>query len=398
MLITEEILSSSLGSRLTDSLNYFLIEISGKIQVTRTQREKAEGHYVAMADLLKNSPAESLLNKLDVKMMPFGGLGTNTATKPFLNDEFDLDLIVRFLAMTSRFGSAYKLYNEVHDRIYSLDGYKDRIEKKDRCIRVHYAGDFYLDLMPSAVEQLNQGDKGKLWVPERQKDGSFQFVLVDPIGLMDWFETKCALQGTIDNRLTEKRDFEVMPLTSEEARKPPLKQATQLIKRARDVYFSKDDDCKKILKSVVILTVAGNSYAGERDLYHLVGKILTQIDLQTANLTTTTIRNPVNAAEDFLHSIRKKPERHTKLRKFISHVKNQWLALGQANKGLDFQKSTLKNLFGETVTNAVINEYGERLDHAYRSESVRMAPTGLLGVSAAGLGTKVPRHQFFGDK
>lgn len=391
--------SSILHDRLHDSLNYFLVEISGKIQLTATQREKAIGHYEAIANVLKNSPEHTLLSKLDVKMIPFGGLGTNTASKPYKDDEFDLDLIVRFLTTIHTFGSAENLYNEVYRALNSNDVYKGKLELKDRCIRVYYAGEFHLDLMPAVLWVPQENLSTKLFVPEKQKNGLFELELVDPVGLMNWFERKCKLQRVTNavKSLSERGDFEFMPLTSEDARKSTLKQAVQLIKRARDVYFAKDDECKKILKSVVVLTVGGEVYSGEQNLYDLVEKIIGKIDDLTVFPFFMSLKNPVNDSENFLESLNSKADRYEKLRKFIQVFKKAWVDLANPKIELAARVELLSKLFGENITNNVLNEYADRMQKANISGKMKMTGSGIIGLTESNQFHKVPRHQFYGD-
>lgn len=389
-----------LTDRLHDSLNYFLTEISGKIQLTPTQREKAVGHYEAIANVLKNSPENTLLSKLDVKMIPFGGLGTNTASKPFKDDEFDLDLIVRFFTTIHTFGSAEKLYNEVYKALKTNEVYRDKLELKDRCVRIYYSGEFHLDLMPAVLLFPNDSSSTKLHIAEKQKNGLFELEMVDPIGLMDWFEKKCNLQAVTDSikNLSERGDFEFMPLTSSDARKSALKQAVQLMKRARDVYFTNDDDCKKILKSVVILTVGGEVYSGEKNIYSIVDKIIKRIDELTFWPLFMSLKNPVNDSENFLESLGSHADRYEKLRQFISMFKKSWADLANPNISLEARSRLLSKLFGERVTNNVLEEYSERVQKANLAGQTRMVSSGLIGLSESNQFQKVPRHQFYGDK
>lgn len=389
-----------LNDRLNDSLNYFLIEISGKIQLTETQKKKAIGHYEAIADVLRNSPENTLLSKLDVKMIPFGGLGTNTATKPFQGDEFDLDLIIRFHTQIHAFGSAEKLYMEVYNTLKANGIYKDNLEKKDRCIRLYYSGDFYLDLMPAVTFFRPDHDSTRLLVPEEQENGIYQLEMVDPIAMMTWFEKQCDLEKTFNSlkALSEHRDFEAMPLTTEDAKKSVLKQAVQLLKRARDVYFTNDPEAKKILKSVVILTVAGELYYGQRDLYALVELILNKLDQLTVDFSNMKLSNPMHGEENFLESLSQNPERYKKLRKFISSSKSTWYELKNP-KSIPQQSKLLSDVFGETVTKTVLTEYGTRMDEMYKASTMKMNASGILGTSAAATGLRtVQKHQFFGDK
>ena len=393
----------NLNNRLSDSTDYFLVEISGKIQLTETQRLKAEGHYGAIANVLRASPENTLLNKLDIKMIPFGGFGSNTASKPFQGDEFDLDLIVRFFTTMKRFGSAENLYNEVWKTLHANEVYKNKIEKKDRCIRVYYAGDFYLDLM-SAVLTSQFEESTKLIVPEKQKDGTYEIELVDPIGLINWFDVRCGLQRHfVKNSLSERGEFEVMPLITQDATKSILKQAVQLLKRGRDVYFCDDKDAKKILKSVVILTVAGHVYTGSNNLHKLLSQIIDKIDELTYNFSSMKLENPVNTNENFFESLSQKRDRYDKLRGFIKEFKSALANLTQSGADLNFRKKQLAKLFGETVATTVLSEYAEKMHNVNLDGKMRMNSTGLVSASASAIASsvssqKIPRHQFFGDK
>jgi hypothetical protein len=388
----------NLETRLYDSIDYFLIEISGKIQLTQTQRDKAIGHYEAVANVLKDSPQHTLLSQLDTKMIPFGGLGTNTASKPFRGDEFDLDVIIRFLTGAQTFGSAKRLYQEVLFALMENDVYKDRIEQKDRCIRLYYSGEFHLDLMPAVLFDPS-GNSSKLIIAEKQPDGSFEFEQVDPVGLMDWYEAKCKLQKRFVNaKLDERGEFEVMPVTTEDARKFILNQAVQLLKRGRDAYFEDDEDCKKILKSVVILTVAGEVYWGQANLYQLISDLIGKLDEITFSQALMTLKNPVNSNEDFLNSLRLHDDRYEKLRAFIADFKRAWAELINPNQEFSHRTDLLKKLFGENVTRTVLNEYAERMEKINLQGKMKMNASGIIGVSTANVAAKVPRHQFFGDK
>lgn len=397
---SEDSIKLALGARLGDSLQYFLAEISGKIQLSKTQREKAEGHYEAVADILRSSPPGTLLHRLDVKMIPFGGLGTNTPTKPFLGDEFDLDLIVRINASRGLIRSPEILHRLVLDRLGPLDRYEGKLELKDRCLRINYAGEFHLDLMSAVLADDVSSSSTKLWIPERQADETVVFKLVDPVGLMEWFDARCALQR-IFKVLNERGDFEAMPLISEDARKSTLRQAVQLVKRMRDSLLRDEKDAKKILKSVVILTVAGECYGGDTDLARVVSDILNELDRRTSDLWSSSISNPVHGDEDFLEPLRHRIDRYLKLRKLIQDMKRDWSQLLAEGLGLERVTALLDKLFGETVTATVFSEYGQRMDEIHRTGRVRMdtsrSAVGALGLTTASLGVPARAHQFFGE-
>lgn len=398
MDLSTRLFNSSTEARLSDSFDYFLIEISGKIQVTQTQREKAETSYNAIADFLKNNA--TLLKQIPVTMTAIGGFGTNTATKPVKGDEFDLDSLAKLGITKNRLNvNAQTLFSTIYEPLNKSALYKEKIEVKDRCVRLHYSGDFYVDLNAAVLDD-EASPNGKIWVPTR-RNGVYSYELVNPIGLMTWFESRCQLEQTKLAKVLNEREapFETMPLLTEEAKKPILKQAVQLIKRARDVYFADDNECKKILKSVVILTLAGQIYEGQRsDLYRLVLSVINSINTYTANLVFSKVLNPVNAEEDFLESLRKKPERYKKLRTFITDFHTQWSAL-LTTKDLKGKSEILEKLFGESVSKSVFSEYAERMSQGNRAGLTRMNVSGGVGLSAsASSGVKIPRHQFYGDE
>ena len=370
--------------------------------MTKTQRQSAESHYDAIANWIENTPPGSILHSADVKMIPFGGLGTDTVSKPIKYDEYDLDLVIQLLIDPSRINNAFHLYNSVGERIREHGTYREIYEGFDRCHRLNYSGNFHMDLMPAIRVNPHDNNDSRIWVPEKGNNGLFRWVLVDPVGLMKWFNKQTELQQREDHLLVKARgDFEKMPIPSEEVRtKPALKQVVQLLKRARDVYFEKDEDCKKILKSVIIQTVAGSSYDGERLLSSLFPNTLYQLRLQLHDRMTCKVINPLNEDEDFAESLRKHPDRHDKLWDFLTHLNFHWKKLTSDALGFSERAKVLSLLFGENPTQAVTKEYGERMHQLNMAGGMKVNSQGTIGyssASAAGL-SNVSRHQFFGDK
>jgi hypothetical protein len=384
---------------LFDSLDYFLAEIVGKIQLTPTQRKSAQESYEAVAKWLRAAESPSLLCHADVMMIPHGSLGTDTPTKPFRYDEFDLDLIVRMILNGGRPPTAAQLYNALFDRVRENDTYKAMATPLERCVRLGYARQFHMDLMPGVPVSPGDEKDHRLYVPEKAISGELLYRIVDPIGLMNWFNVRCLLERVENRDFAERRgSFDVMPIHSDGVNKPPLKMAQQLVKRMRDVYFKQDDDAKKILKSVLILTIAGISYAGERNLYVLVKKILKAIKLATADIRTMSVLNPVCDDEDFTMSLKKKPIRFQKLHGFLDSVAVDWDKLQYPKLGLVQRQMLLESLFGETPAKAVMDEYSKTMERLVQTGNVRVNGSGnlVLGAVAANT-TPLKRHQFYGD-
>lgn len=401
-MIQQTVSTGLLGSdHLFDSLDYFLAEIVGKIQLTETQRKSAQESYEAVAKWLRTAQSPSLLYHADVKIVPHGSLGTDTPTKPLQYDEFDLDLIVRMILTGGRPPTAAQLYNALFYRICENETYEAMATPLERCVRLGYARQFHMDLMPGIPVSPHDDEDHRLYIPEKSMSGELLYKIVDPIGLMNWFNRQCDLERTQKSVFNDSRgSFDVMPIHSDGVNKPKLKLAQQLIKRMRDQYFKDDDDSKKILKSVLILTVAGESYTGERNLYLLIKKILRALEVATADLHTMCVLNPVcqTGDEDFTMSLKKKPARFQKLHRFLDKAATDWDKLQDPKLGILQRQALLESLFGEAPAKAVMDEYSKTMEKLVQNGNVRVNGSGNLGLGAAVAGTtSLKPHQFYGD-
>ncbi len=63
-----------------------------------------------------------------------------------------------------------------------------KIEAKNRCIRLVYAGDFHMDILPGVQESVF--DQNKIKVPDCELGN---WVSSNPLGYGDWFMSKVNL-------------------------------------------------------------------------------------------------------------------------------------------------------------------------------------------------------------
>lgn len=108
-----------------------------------------------------------------------GSYRQDTQVRPETGDEFDVDIV---LPINASFVKQNNLAPQqalaiLYDRL-SLDPFYQRnLERKTRCIRIHYAGAFHVDVTPCMEAD------GKLFAPDKHRN---EWVPTDPEGLLAW--------------------------------------------------------------------------------------------------------------------------------------------------------------------------------------------------------------------
>lgn len=118
-----------------------------KLDSTRQDRiDSAVARFIAFA-----KKDEQL--KLAMAAEPFfqGSVATRTAIRPLASDEFDVDVVFPFkLAMfKNEHRNPSSIFEWFVARLQTSEDYRRRMEKKNRCVRLDYAGDFHVDLIPA---------------------------------------------------------------------------------------------------------------------------------------------------------------------------------------------------------------------------------------------------------
>lgn len=157
-----------------------LIGICGKLQLQPSKYTLAEERYKTISNIIQ---ADEVFKTIDLRMYPHGSFRLKTTVKPLSDNEYDLDFVVEIpggVTMTPQ-----DLYNHIY-RILSNDGiHKGMLEKKSRCVRVNYANDFHMDIMPGQV--INRATN-EIIVPDRElKNWNHHS---NPIGYAEWFENQ----------------------------------------------------------------------------------------------------------------------------------------------------------------------------------------------------------------
>jgi hypothetical protein len=121
-------------------------------------------------------------------------VSTGTAIRPLGNDEYDVDVIypLRLTAWKEEHRNPVSIFRWFASRIEGIPAYKGKTAVKSRCVRVNFAGDFHMDIIPSTKEVAGHAP----WaVPTKDLAN---WLTNDPIGLAKWVREKDAASGMRD--------------------------------------------------------------------------------------------------------------------------------------------------------------------------------------------------------
>ncbi|WP_145950060.1 nucleotidyltransferase [Paenibacillus sp. Y412MC10] len=368
-----------------DQLDDLLQRVGYKLQISKTQRELAEDRYHAVANWLAGD--ESLSDGNDLQIYSQGSLRIGTTVKPLHRQEYDLDLVCE-INKDWRVEDPVKLLNRIEKRLREHKTYAPMIERKNRCIRLNYANEFHMDILPAHPAD-NTSDTC-LKVPDRKaewwKDSN-------PKGYAEWIESR-------SHQYTEyvvKAGIEPLPDDESVERKSPLKRAVQLIKRHRDVYFEKSPDDAPI--SIVLTTLAGTVYSGQTSVSETISAVLKGIlNLLPRDGSRIVVLNPTNPAEDLSERWIGQPELFKAFVKFVQDFSTEWSSLKNL-QGIHNIAEALKALFGENVTTEAVKDQTAYVEKIRRTNQLAITNrTGMLtaAASAEPVITPVKRNTFYG--
>lgn len=359
-----------------DSLEQLLAQVCEAVQLSPTQHKSAVDKYQAVGRWLggEGSPLEPLATAIYAQ----GSMAMGLTVRPRENAEHDIDLIFEVERIEV---SPMQLYGIVDARLRENAVYAPRLAVRPppRCLRLIYACDFYLDIVPSRRDPAR--GKTAIEVPDRELKC---WVPNDPLNYQTWFEQRCTTLA-----IMEKAAPRPVPGLVPSDQKPPLKRVVQLLKRHRDIVFASGSGAPS---SILLTTMAATLYEGEVRLSHALINVLARMQtaVKSAWPRRFSVPNPTNSAEDLC--VKFSEEQYAEFVQWIVGFNDQARKLVEA-QGLDKIASILKALFGEKVTIAVVKSYMEWLKEARSSRQLRY---GSLGLSV-GSGTVAPRHVFHGD-
>ncbi|MFA1820073.1 cyclic GMP-AMP synthase DncV-like nucleotidyltransferase [Virgibacillus oceani] len=337
-------------------LNDYFKKFVGNISLGATRLNRIDSAVANWESKLKD---DEELSDIFEDYFPQGSYSTNTGIKPKKGKEFDVDVVL--VLDINEQSDRGDVINLVKDCIKSHEQFKDRVTAKDRCVRIEYANDFHVDVVPAMFyEEI-------LKIPSKKED---EWVKTNPQGFTDW----C----TGINSYTENYFIKTV----------------KILKYWRDENVGEDT----APKSILLTTLLGNAFEEMPSLAETIIETLKNMisDIEGYLLFLTNdddvpvISNPSLSEENLARNWNKlKAERfNRKLNKLKSDCED---AIDEKNKDKSVEK--WQDIFGSNFPSD-LGEVASMAKSIDRGE-VKVDETGSLNKLT---GTKIKDHRFYGEE
>jgi hypothetical protein len=377
-------MSTALRVEANPDLDYLLAQVAESLQLTRSQVELMTQNYESVSDWL--AAPGSPLARWRPRIYPQGSVAIQTTVRPLERDEYDLDFVCE-LQPSGR--PALMVYDEIYARLAAHGVYGPLLEKKKRCVRIDYARNFHLDIIPAEPDTKLGGTH--VVVPDREMKG---WTPSNPKGYAAWFTQRAAFG------LAEMRKAQPLPAPVPVDEKPTLAIVVQLMKRRRDILFAGADSAPR---SILLTTLAGEHYRGSACVATSLRDIAAGIRqrMVAAAPERITVPNPANPGEQFCESL-DDDGRYEALGRYVRQLEHDADTM-LATAGIPQLNTLLGSLFGEEPVNKAMRAYGELLKSQRDAGALKYATAGAGGLGIVPNSPHVsrvapPNRNFGGDE
>jgi len=374
----------------------YLEAIGQRLDLTETQYERAGTSYEAVGAWLMGAESPYLQNG---KVSPHGSIRIQTANRPLLRSEFDVDLL-DVLSDISERSSPAAVKQLVGDRLKEHARYQEILVEKNRCWQLQYEGEFHMDVTPAILNP--RCPNGGLLVPDKTLR---IWKPTHPIAFADNFEARARLQPRYRSVEFAEARADIEGLPERQHHKGPLIRGVQLCKRHRDVRFA-DKDSSLAPISIIITTLLGWSYEEcvrsrehEHDLDLLMAAVrgmpnfiqITQVNGQIMYV----IPNETTAGENFAEKWNEDPRR---AQAFFEWHRNLVETLEEfvQLEGEDELSVRFSEAFGSSVVEPVFSEINRAVNAARAKGALGIL--GAAGVSSSARAAPIRGNNFYGRR
>lgn len=124
-------------------IGYFKAFLDNTVDLNQTRLDLLDTRVISIVNVLEN---DTELGDQVREHIPQGSWAHRTIIKPLNNHEFDADILLRLDQVPEWTEQQY--LDEVWAALRRSSTYRDKIKKKNRCVRVVYAGDCHVDVVP----------------------------------------------------------------------------------------------------------------------------------------------------------------------------------------------------------------------------------------------------------
>jgi SMODS domain-containing protein len=397
---------------LLDPLDTLLADVAIRIQLSATDYGKVQSRNRVINDHLERE--SSLLRGYVNLLYPQGSMAVGaTIASRLRTDEFDIDVMAELAlpADTPAQVALDLLFHSVRGERGSR--YYDVVERRARCVTIHYADGMHIDLTPSVLWTGLPARTSVLFhhKPEEPHEPTYR-LLANPWGFAEWFKAQTPLDhafGAIFAKRAEVWESEVLAKRADSVPVPAQQGAhekskavivLQLLKRWRNAQYDRRNGRRP--PSVMMAKLVADAANHTETLFQ-------ELELQARHM-----RRVIGMAHDTrqkVHVINPRCEHDTLTDRWPASLDEQELFVRDLERliarlvelpksDLGRMRGILTELFGENPTGAVFESYNRQLGQSIASgRSMHLAGSGRVLAASAGLPARAvatPMHTFFG--
>ena len=413
--------SKTIPSQLTETTDILLADVAIRVQLSRTDYNKAVDRYQTINDWLERdgSPLKDLIQLF----YPQGSMaiGATIASK-LKTDEFDIDLVAQLglpkdVLPHEPLDLLFKaIRGEPGSRYYRMT------KRRTRCVTVDYSDDMHIDVTP-VIRRWGTPER-ESWLfhdrPEAPQEPSYSLI-ANPYGFAEWFKANTPPDQDFAD-IFEKRAAEYEQLMFKAAadsdpvppQEPPFQKSKavivlQLLKRWRNVQYDTRSGRRppSILIAKLVADAANHTDRLSEELLLQARHMLSEFRRWHGAGCRIHVANPV-CEQDVLTD--RWPESLQDQAIFIDDLKNLVTKVETLVSGCDLgeMKKIMVELFGEAPTMDAFRAFNNESvgSPVQLGQSQHRPDTGslVLPTTATGTGAAIssgavstPKHTFLGD-
>ncbi len=343
--------------------------LAESLDVPDSAYELASNRYQDLGNWLCSDKSKS--SKFAPRVIPQGSFRLGTVTRPWKNEDYDLDLACKFEQGITKENFSQSDLKELLGK--DLADYRNErkilspLEKKHRCWRLNYQDSlsFHIDITPciplhhdSEITLSNLDINAVSITDDRRSDYqkiSSDWLVSNPEGYARWFESRMKQSQVFLSQKAAAEHVSSIDDLPAYRWKTPLQKTIQILKRHRDIMFEKAPESKPI--SIIITTLAAQAYNGEADIYAAIKNVLNNMEA-LLKASHGVILNPVNPNENF------SDRWNTYEGKKLALEQNFWGWLEQAKSDID----TLVSCNLQEITSQAEFKFGTKVEPHFIGE------------------------------
>lgn len=286
-----------------------IIRLVQSLDISPTMHKNAVEKYRALANYLEE-------NGIDAEIYPQGSFALGTVVRPSANDanaKYDLDFICQINEQKNS-TSPSELRRKIERALVGSSIYSDRLEYNENCFTIIYAdiGDvgFAIDIVPATDEDTETKDRLEqktqradlistaIAIPRCTQEKSYRWITNNPKGFRSWFneinQPFAAYKRKERRQLMYRANQNVFASVEDipvELERSSLQRVIQILKRHRDVYYSKinrsDIEDLKPISAIINVIVAEISKSANPQLsvFDLLNHVLHELSIYSKRMT-----------------------------------------------------------------------------------------------------------------